>query len=205
MNKLRFVMMWCLLLGILVSCGNKDDDASPATEAELDYFPSTKGSTWSYGGTNPYTLTATGNTKVIDGKTYSEFETKDGNELRKSYLLKEKGVYTGVGMDPTIGNIALMFLKEETPEGKPWYQTNVMNGIDTKMTFTIIAKGMTKTVEGKTYKNVIHVQAKTSITFMGMEIDSGIETNYFWAKGVGLILTDIGEFGNIPLMTYSIK
>lgn len=204
MNKLRFVLIWCLMLGIMVSCGDKDEDTSPAT-TELDYFPTTKGSTWNYGGTNPYSVTATGNTKVIEGKTYSEFETKQGSETRKSYLLKEKGVYTGIGMDPTIGNIALTFLKEETPEGKPWFQTNVMNGIDTKTTFTIIAKNMTKTVEGKTYKEVIHVQTKTSITFMEMEIDSGIEMNYFWAKGVGLILTDAGQYANIPLMTYSIK
>ncbi|EJF10959.1 hypothetical protein [Pontibacter sp. BAB1700] len=206
MNKLRFVMMWCLLLGILVSCGDKEDDASPAAAVELDYLPDTKGSTWNYGGTNPYSLTATGNTKVVDGKTYSEFETKQGNETRKSYLLKEKGVYTGIGMDPSLSNdISLTFLKEETPVGKAWYQTNTINGFETKMTFTIIAKDITKTVEGKTYKEVIHVQAKTSVIFMDMEIDSGVNTNYYWAKGVGLILTDAGQHGNIPLMTYSIK
>ncbi len=205
MNKLSFLMMWCLLLGILVSCGDKDDDASPSKAAELDYQPATKGSTWSYGGSSPYTLTATGNTKVIDGKTFAEFETKQGSEIRKSYLLKEKGVYTAIGMDPTAGDIAITFLKEETPEGKPWYQTNVINGIDTKLTFTIIAKGMTKTVEGKQYKDVIHVQATTSIIFMGMEVDMGVATDYYWSKGVGLILTDAGQFGNFPLLTYSIK
>ncbi len=205
MNKLRFVLVWCLMLGIMVSCGDKDDDASPAA-AELDYLPSTKGSTWNYGGTNPYSMTATGNTKVIDGKTYSEFETKQGNETRKSYLLKEKGVYTGIGMDPSMSNdIALTFLKEETPAGKPWYQTNTINGFETKMTFTIIAKDMTKTVEGKTYKEVIHVQARTAVIFMGMEMDSGIAADYFWAKGVGLVLSDFGQHGNVPLMTYSIK
>lgn len=73
MNKLRFVMMWYLMLGVLVSCGDKDDDASPAAAVELDYQPTTKGSTWTYGGTAPYTITATGNTKVIEGKTFSEF------------------------------------------------------------------------------------------------------------------------------------
>jgi hypothetical protein len=204
MNKLKFLLMWCLMLGILVSCGDKDDDASPST-AELDYQPSTKGSTWSYGGSSPYTLTATGNTKVIEGKTFAEFETKQGNETRKSYLLKEKGVYTAIGMDPTAGDIALTFLKEETPAGKPWYQTNVINGVETKLTFTIIAKGITKTVEGKNYKDVIHVQATTAVTFMGMEIDMGVATDYFWAKGVGLILSDAGQYGNFPLMTYTIK
>lgn len=204
MNRLRFLMMWCLVLGIMVSCGDKEDDASPKT-AELDYLPTTQGSTWSYGGSSPYSLTATGKTKVIDGKTYSEMETKQGNETRKSYVLKEKGVYTAIGMDPSLGDIALTFLKEETPVGKPWFQTNTINGVQTKMTFTIIEKGITKTVQGNTFKDVIHVQMNSTYTFMGMEMDLGIPTDYYWAKGVGLILTDMGQMGNFPLMTYNIK
>lgn len=204
MNKLRFTIIWCLLLGILVACGDKEEDTAPAT-AELDYLPSTKGSTWTYGGDNPYTLTATGNTKVIEGKKFVEFETKQGDETGKSYFLKEKGVYTAVGMHPTMGNVAIDFLKVETPEGKPWYQTNTINGIETKMTFTILAKGISKTVEGKTYKDVIHVQMYSTYTIMGEEIELDFPTDYFWAKGVGLILTDAGPLGKASLMTYNIK
>ena len=40
---------------------------------------------------------------------------------------------------------------------------------------------------------------------MGMEIDSGVTSNYFWAKGVGLVLSDFGQHGNVELMTYTIK
>ncbi|PVY39703.1 hypothetical protein C8E01_11092 [Pontibacter virosus] len=198
-------MMWCLMLGILVSCGDKDNDASPKETAELDYQPTTQGSTWSYGGSTPYTVLATGKTKMIDGKSYAEMETKRGSETGKSYLLKEKGVYTAIGMDPSLGDVALTFLKEETPVGKPWEQSNVINGIQTKMTFTIIGKGISKTVEGKTFKEVIHVQMNATYTIMGTEVELGIPTDYYWAKGVGLILTDMGQLGNFPLLTYSIK
>ncbi|TPE42953.1 hypothetical protein [Pontibacter mangrovi] len=204
MNKLRFAIIWCLLLGILVSCGDKEEDPSPTT-AELDYQPYSKGSTWTYGGDKPYTITATGNTKEIEGKTFSEFETKQDSETWKSYFLKEKDVYTAVGMHPTMGNIAIDFLKVETPEGKPWYQTNTINGIETKMTFTIIAKGLSKTVEGKTYQDVIHVQMNSTYIFMGEEVELDLPTDYFWAKGVGLILTDAGPLGKMPLTTYNIK
>ena len=115
-------------------------------------------------------------------------------------------MYTAIGLNPTLSNeLALIFLKEDAPVGQPWHQTNTINGFETKMTFTVIANGMTKTVEGKTYKEVIHVQARTSVTFMEMEIDSGVASDYFWAKGVGLILTDMGQMGNFPLMSYTIK
>lgn len=204
MGKLKFTIIWCLVLGILVSCGDKEEDTSPAS-AELDYMPSTKGSNWTYGGDMPYTVTSTGNTKVIDGKTFSEFETKQGNESGKSYLLKEKDVYTAIGLHPTMGDVSIAFLKVETPEGKPWYQTNTINGVETKMTFTIIAKGISKTVEGKTFKDVIHVQMNTTYMVFGEEIELDLPTDYYWAKGVGLILTDFGQLGKAPLMTYNIK
>ncbi|WP_439882654.1 hypothetical protein ACSX1A_05675 [Pontibacter sp. MBLB2868] len=203
MNKLKLMFIWCLMIGIMTSCGN-DEDATPAS-AEQDYVPTTKGSTWSYGGASPYTLTATGNTKVIDGKTYAEMETKQGSETRKSYVLKEKGVYTAIGMDPTMGNFALMFLKEETPVGKPWFQTSTINGMDATMTFTILEKGATKTVQGNTFKDVIHVEMVSTYTQAEMGIEFNLTSEYYWAKGVGLILSDLEQVGEIPLMTYSIK
>ncbi|RDV14521.1 hypothetical protein DXT99_14060 [Pontibacter diazotrophicus] len=204
MYKLKQLLILCLIAGALVSCG-KETDPEPVSTAEQDYLPTTKGSTWEYGGISPYTLTATGETKVINGKTFHVMETTEGTEKRKSYLLKEKGVYTGIGMHPELGDVEIAILKEETPIGKPWEQTNTINGVETKMTLSIVAKGVSKTVEGKTYQNVINVKMETSYIFMGIEIDSDVTTNYYFAKGVGIILSDFGAMGQVPLLTYDVK
>jgi hypothetical protein len=205
MNKLKLLFFWCLLLGTFVSCGDKDDDPQPASTAEQDYIPTTKGSNWTYGGVRPYSYRVTGGTKVIDGLTYVELETTAGSETAKSYLIKDKGVYTTIGFVPNSGDIKIAILKEETPVGKPWEQKNVINGVETKMTFTIVEKDVTKTVEGKTYKNVINVKMVTTYTFMGVDFDTAITTNYYFAKGVGLILTDVESYGQIPLLSYTVK
>lgn len=205
MYKLKLLFIWCLMLGAFVSCGDKEDDPEPASTAEQDYLPTTKGSHWTYGGVNPYSYTATGAKKVIDGQTFYELETTSGTEKAKSYLLKDKGVYTAVGFIPNSGDIKIAILKEETPVGKPWEQTNVINGVNTKMTFTIVEKGVSKTVEGKTYQHVINVKMVSTYTFEGMEFELPVVTNYYFSKGVGLILTDIQGYGQIPLLTYEVK
>jgi hypothetical protein len=204
MNKLKLVIIWCLLLGAFSSCSDKDDP-EPDAKIELDYQPTTQGSTWAYGGSSPYTVTATGKTKVINGKTFNEMETREGNETRLSYVHKENGVYTADGMEEAFAGVALVFLKDKVPVGESWTETVMMDGFETKMTFSIEAKDITKTVEGKTYQNVIHVRMNTAIVWMGMEVDLGAPFNYFWAKGVGLILTDAGTYGNYPLESHTIK
>ncbi|MBF9252551.1 hypothetical protein I2I11_04530 [Pontibacter sp. 172403-2] len=204
MNKIKFLLIWCLAVGTLMSCG-KEDDPEAAPGAELDYLPTTTGSTWTYGGISPYTLTVTGTTSVINGKTYHEMESKQGTSVNKSYVLKEKGVYTAVGMVPAVGSLEIAILKEETPVGEPWEQTTSINGIDTKMTLTIVEKNVSKTVEGKTYNNVINVKMETSYIFMGEDLGVGLTTHYYFSKGIGLILSDFGANGQVPLLTYNIK
>lgn len=204
MNKLKTLLILCLLLGTFVSC-SKETDPKPASTAEQDYLPTSAGSTWTYGGITPYTLTVTGKREVINGRTFHEMETTQGTTKNRSLLLKEKGVYTGIGFQPGMGNVEIAILKEETPVGKPWEQTNTINGIETKMTFSIVEKGVSKTVEGKTFKNVINVKMETAVVFMGVEIDSGVSANYYFSKGVGLILSDFGARGQVPLLTYDVK
>jgi hypothetical protein len=65
MNKLNYLLIWCLWLGTLISCGDKADDAQPTSNTAEDYLPTTKGSTWNYGGNTPYTCIATGKPKSL--------------------------------------------------------------------------------------------------------------------------------------------
>jgi hypothetical protein len=204
MNKLTFLMIWCLVVGTLASCSKDEAETAPVPGTEQDYMPSTAHSTWTYGGTSPYTLTATGATKVINGKTYYEMEEKKGTETNKYYLLKDKGVYTVIGMISGTGSLEIPILKEDTPVGKPWEQTGTINGADTKMTFVIVEKDVSKTVEGKTYKNVINVKMDMAFSLMGVPL-GGLTGHFYFSKGVGLILQDFGAGEEAPLLTYEVK
>jgi hypothetical protein len=206
MNTLKQLLIWCLVLGTLVSCHKEDDpEPEPVSAAAQDYIPTTAKSTWSYGGTSPYTLTATGVTKVINGKTYHEMENKQGSTINKSYLLKENGVYTAVGLLPNTETLEIAILKENAPVGQSWEYTATQEGVDTKMKLSIVEKDISKTVEGKTYKNVIQVKMEYSYSFMGIDMGVVATSHYFFAKGVGLILSDLGDQGQAPLLTYDVK
>ncbi len=215
MNKIRLYFIWCLVIGALVSCDKKaDSDTTPAVEQ--DYQPTTAGSVWTYGGTTPYTLTATGVTKTMNGKLYYEMETKQGTSVSKSYVLKENGNYTGIGMVPGMGPLEMTVLKDNVPVGHSWEQATTTSGIDTKLTYTIVEKNVTKAVEGKTYNDVIHVKLTYGYSFEGVDFGLGedfdlgdlglnLEAHYYFAKGVGLILSDAGTYGQLPLVSYNVK
>jgi hypothetical protein len=202
MNKLKFTIIWCLLVGALFSCGKENE---PAPVAEQDYFPTSKGSTWSYGGRSPYTITALGSTKVINGKSYHELENKQASGTQKSYLLKDNGIYSAIGLDANLGELAIIMLQENRALNSPWQHNSVLNGVDTFMTFTVEEKGGTKVVEGKTYTNVIKVKMVSTYKYMGIEFGVELTSYYYWSKGVGLILSDFGPLGQAPLLNYTIK
>lgn len=202
MNKLKFIMIWCLLVGTLMSCGKEGD---PEPEAgDLDYFPATAGSNWTYGGVSPYSVRAKGTTTVIDGKTYHVLETTSGSGVQESYLLKENGTYIGRGMDPRMSGVELVFLKEGAAVGEYWIQQHVINGMNAAMKTMVMEKDITKEVGGKTYEHVIKTRLEMTYTYQGMEIGTFI-TDYYWAKGIGLVLSDFGPQGQVPLMSYEIR
>lgn len=197
-------------MGTLVSCDKKDDSA-PTPIADKDFLPTSVGSTWTYGGITPHTATITGANKNINGKVYVEAEVKQGASVSKSYVLKENKVYTTMGMVQGMGSMALVVLKEDAAVGETWEQTTITNGVDTKFTFTVAEKNISKTVGGKNYDNVIHMNVKYSNSFSGEDFGLGTElgltlsVDYYYAKGVGLILTDLGSHGQIPLISYNVE
>ncbi len=216
MNKIKLYLIWCLVIGTLVSCDVKEN-SDPTPAAEQDYLPTSVGTTWTYGGTMPYTATITGATKNINGKVYSEAETKQGSSVSKSYLLKENKAYTAIGMVQGMGSLAMVILKEDAAVGDSWEQTTITNGVNTKLTFTIAEKNISKTVGGKSFDDVIHVNLKYGYSFdgedfglgedfdLGTELGFNLTADYYFAKGVGLILSDLGSYGQMPLVSYNVK
>lgn len=168
-------------------------------------MPTTTGIKWTYGGIAPYTIIVTENLKVINGKTYHELQFQQGVTAYKSFVVKNKGVYTAIGMITGMGNLEIDILKEGLSLGSTWEQTDILNGINVALKFTIAEKDINKTIEGKTYNNVINVKMACNYTYSGIETGIHFTTNYYSAKGVGLILSDLGAKGKIPLQIFDVK
>ncbi|WP_192822685.1 hypothetical protein [Rufibacter sp. LB8] len=209
MTTTKNLLLWLAFLCVFTACSDKEEDPAPeettTAAAGLDYFPTTAGSTWSYEGDLTYSYKSLGTKKVINGKSYTEFEQNQNGTISTIYVFKEAGSYTLYTAVAGVGNIELTVLKENEPEGGSWSTTTVINGLTTRYTYTLVKKGLTKTVLGKEYKNVIQVKLATVVLFQGMEIPFDQPFNYYFAKGVGQIMSELGSSGTVSLKSYTIK
>lgn len=75
------------------------------------------------------------------------------------------------------------------------------NTIDKVLTMTVKGKGGSKDVNGTTYNNVMELERVMNMTMNGNAIPSNYVVQYFYADGVGLILTTSSICDNMPLMS----
>ncbi len=183
------------------------------------YQPWCDGSVYTYIDTSGGTGTPSTSTldivadTTIDGKTYS----KTLSEGNYSYHNCTGGVTSLVafnaatGGGSTVERVNTTILKENSPVGATWTEVNpTAAGVDNVYDYEIIAKGISRTVLGVTFPDVIHVHQTLSVEvpLFGSIVVS--ETDYFFAKNVGLIESEIvdGLLGtqvlHRVLQTYSI-
>jgi hypothetical protein len=150
--------------------------------------------------------------KSIGGKVYKGMITEygtvyyncdNGIVLRAQLNINDYGSTVLAGTDTV--------LISSGPVGTKWGMVNVDNknellgafsGQDFSMKdsghYTLIAKNITTEVSGKSYRDVIVVNYKgySKDPFFGTNLYS---TNYYYAKGIGLIRTDTLNFDSDPL------
>lgn len=192
----------CIVLIAIVAlagCG-KDSPASPNGTNSSEYYPLTKGSTWTYTGRSNYTTAVLGDT-TVNGTTW----TMLSNSLTGRTTFARKSGTAYYSLD-SLGGTAQIMLKDE-PVGSTWsFEILGPNFTPNKQEFTIAEIGITKTVAGHEYKNVMRVHLITYV-FNSVTNDWVLATtsDLYFSKGVGLILGDYGALGAISLASYSIK
>ena len=65
--------------------------------------------------------------------------------------------------------------------------------------------GISKEVEGKTYSDVVFIEAGSKLNMNGNIIPMNFLTQYYYAKGVGLALTTSSVGDAMPLTAYELK
>ncbi|MCY7291444.1 MAG: hypothetical protein LH615_04605 [Ferruginibacter sp.] len=161
------------------------------------YYPICSPSVYKYSDTglgfptgtvNTYTLTYVKDT-TLENKTYKKFSvTGQGN----TYFNCTAGVSSSIVLNGTTqgGNIIsyakVTVLKENAPINTSWVDTLTASGQTALYTYTIVSKGIPRTVAGINYTDVIHVHEQTTVNVAGTIIPAG-QSDYYYAKGIGLI------------------
>ena|SRR5687767_9946202 len=179
----KTILALCCVL-LFVQCKKSASSAPP------DYLPLTVGTNWTYvsNGTT-LKLTVTNKDTVALTRTYkvlsnsngaNQYQAKSGNEYYRFATFQ--------GFLPN--GVEELYLKADQGVNATW-QFNVavqFGGVTIPVTakYTITEKGISKTVQGKSYTDVVHVR---------QDLTSPLGNNgggdFYYAKGVGMISSTI--------------
>jgi hypothetical protein len=201
MRNRLLVPIAALSLLVIAACSDSPTDSSTSTGDS--YFPTSKGSTWTYTGNVDYTVTVTGDT-TIAGRSYTTI-SNSGLPGKVGLIRKTDGIYYQADAGDLAGE--QIFFKENVPANESWtFEYTAPNGFPNKADFTLVELGGTRTVAGKEYTNVAHLHSVNSMKhpLTGTWVVF-TQADYYYAKGVGLIQSDLGVQGKSDLTSYSIK
>lgn len=160
------------------------------------YYPLAPGNTWAY--------------KQKDGSTYTNAVTQiegpvvtmQNSAVPDPTRVKiENGIMYNELMAP--GNFQV-WLKDEARAGDIWEASFIANGLNSIMEFTVKETGIQKEVDGRNYADVLMLEAESKIEMNGNRISTNFLTQYYYAKGIGLILTT-SSLGDVhALQAYTI-
>lgn len=196
-----------LILGgaMLIAGCSKKSNPGPSASAD-SYLPVSSGSTWTYndvvgGSTSQLTITMTGGTSVIGGKTYYAGTSASSTKgTSTGYFYAGNHFYSFRATSATAGiTIELQMGNDDQNVGYSWTTTptdnGTVNGVPAKMVNTIKEKNISRTVNGKTFNNVIHTQVDLQYD-LGTGFQSVATYDIYLAKGVGMIENDTSVSGS---------
>ena len=182
----------------MAGCSKKDstDQTPPAPDV---YVNTNAGSTWTYhednssGGTSvgsDYTVTSTDADTTIGSRKYHIYSNSYGGSR---YLNISGHDYYQFDSIPVGAGITVerLYLKDDVAMGAGWEQTaeitvtGIPIPISLKITNNIVDKGITRTVNGVDYTNVIHVSSSLSSPLITSGFTSSIDS--YFAPKYGLI------------------
>ncbi len=199
MKKVLFALFSVCILA--VSC--KKDKTEPEPVADKPYTNTNAGTNWTY-DQRTVDPTTGDTTSVIDTARVTGVDTTVAqgtpNERLYKIISHSAGVSTYLNVTgndyyqfqeiATLGaQIQALYLKDNVAVGGSWSQneTVTVTGIPIPITITLSSsvteKGISKTINGITYNDVIAV--KTDLTVPGLTVTSNIK-NYY-ARNIGLI------------------
>lgn len=199
---MKKILFGGLMMTILATSCKKDEPTGPATGS---YLTKTAGTTWNFRYTDQadpslnedYTVTSAGRDTSAFGKTFAVYTTSYGESIYQ----------TAVGSDYySIANILGLpyeskYMSDNAAAGSSW-TTPVVSTVDlggqnatltANVRNTIVSKGGTLTINGKTYSDVINTKidiltASLSVAVLNIPVNFSTQNvNEYYAPKYGLI------------------
>ena len=197
--KMKYLAFLALLV-TGIACKKSSSTTNPVI---LDkYLSISSGSTWNYrldnnltATTTNYVLASTSRDSTINGKAYHVFTNSNTNA--NEYYYTTGNDYFAFRTLGAVSNVQIedLYLKDNSPVGTSWAQTinltipGVPIPVPVTITYTIVEKGIAKTVNAIAYTDVIHISGKiTSALIPGPSLVTDIQ-NYF-ARKYGFVETN---------------
>ncbi len=201
MKTLLFIISCCVVV-VLNSCSS--NPTSPSTDTTTLYMPLTAGSMWTYTGSIGNTIDVMAGDSVLLGHTY-RIMIGTANGTSQPSVLRAVGTGINITMPDTNGVLRdVVYIKDGIKTGDSWSNYSTNSGIPSFYDYTCLGTGLTRTVQGKSYTNVMALTQTIGYNFGGQRIVAGTATTYF-AMGVGMIATDLSNGQSMELVSYSIK
>ncbi|MFI5203536.1 MAG: hypothetical protein ACHQF2_03480 [Flavobacteriales bacterium] len=163
----------------------------------MSYQPLTLNNVWKY--------------KQKDGSVYSNSVTAvNGNNVEMVNSLTGKPAKVKIDGDHMltdgyeVGNFQV-YLKNNVKVGDTWTVTFKANGLDCLLDITVKEVGVSKNVEGKDYSDVIMLEGESKMVMNGNTMALNFFTQWYYAKGTGLILTTSSAGDSHALVEYSLN
>jgi hypothetical protein len=193
-------IIFALFLLSLASCKKSETTPTPQQDSYLD---TSAGNTWNYHVTDSsgiapvivdYTLTSTSRDSLINGRNYHVFTNSVGSNDYFNNTGNDYYQFDSLPAGLGVATFERLYLKDNVAVGSNWTQTlsvtlpAVPIPVPVTLTNTVVEKGISKTVNGTSYSDVIHIQTSISSALIpSAALISDINTYY--AKRYGLIQT----------------
>ncbi|MCC8410603.1 hypothetical protein LJ707_16790 [Mucilaginibacter sp. UR6-1] len=172
----------------------------PGTTTNATYQPFGAGAKWVYHGQSGIgdfviedtrTTILNGKSKKIDGQVFYEGITTSSAGTISGYIGYNNGIYAQQAEAAALGLNAIMPIYNDRKNIGETYQqlfNYVSEGqaVNARFSVELLEKGISKTVRGVTYNDVVHTRIKTDVK-LGDEWISYTGNEIYLAKGVGII------------------
>lgn len=195
---MKFSLLFAIVF-ISISCKKNGDDSTPPSQAN-SYYNTASGSSWNYHVTDnsgtatasDYTITSTSRDSSINGKSYHVFTNSAGGNQYLALSGHDYYQFDSLPAGLGAGAIERLYLKDDAGVTNNWSQnlSVTVPGSPIPVPFTIsntiMEKGISRTVNGNSYSDVIHVSTTISSSVIpAASLVTNI--NSYYAPKYGLI------------------
>lgn len=187
------------------------------TTGDSSYQPLAVGTNWKYATDYPNTdttiMTVTSATKTFNGKAYHVIQSQSKADGSASvYYYNNKHLYNYRASSDGVGDLDFVYLNDTAKVNYTWTSPvtddDTLSGMPAHTIGKIVEKGISKTIEGKTYKDVIHTSLDLQYAIYSSSYTSFATYDFYVAKGVGIIEIDASTFGvtsSFKILDYQVK